>query len=261
MQRRRRRRTASSLSPRLLASSSPSPPSACELLASLASPKNLRHGMDCCPDVPPVPVLCSAGSPLRFLPRMEAQELVILASLVPVLSANIAAEFPERIFCSDASMSMGACCSAPISSEISACLWLATDMKGSYTTLDAGGPSAAQDFERDEEEITDYASLKPLAMNYDVLYIFAGAAEVANACGSLGLSVSPIIDLQFSREFDVLSLAFLEWAKYLLWQGRARSLVLALVAGPWSPPGPSCRCRRVEVRSVFTSCSGNLLPW
>ena len=217
--------------------------------------------MDCCPDVPPVPVLCSAGSPLRFLPRKEAQELVILASLVPVLSANIAAEFPERIFCSDASMSMGACCSAPISSEISACLWLATDMKGSYTTLDAGGPSAAQDFERDEEEITDYASLKPLAMNYDVLYIFAGAAEVANACGSLGLSVSPIIDLQFSREFDVLSLAFLEWAKYLLWQGRARSLVLALVAGPWSPPGPSCRCRRVEVRSVFTSCSGNLLPW
>ena len=222
------------MSPRLLASSSPSPPSACELLASLASPKNLRqtlqaHGMDCCPDVPPVPVLCSAGSPLRFLPRKEAQELVILASLVPVLSSNIAAEFPERIFCSDASMSMGACCSAPISSEISACLWLATDMKGSYsyTTLDAGGPSAAQDFERDEEEITDYASLKPLAMNYDVLYIFAGAAEVANACGSLGLSVSPIIDLQFSREFDVLSL---EWAKYLLWQGRARSLVLP----PWS---------------------------
>ena len=56
----------------------------------------------------------SQGSPLRFFPRKEAQELVLLASLAPVVCTNISADFSDKLFCSDSSMSTGAFCSAPI---------------------------------------------------------------------------------------------------------------------------------------------------
>ena len=186
------------------------------------------------------------GSPLRFFPRKEAQELVLLASLAPVVCTNISADFSDKLFCSDSSMSAGAFCSAPIEQDAAAALWLSTDKKGSYTMLDDARwcePLPLSD--EAEAEMLGGAPPKPLAMNYDVLCLLAGSEEIAASCCEVGLCASPVIDLSRSREFDVLSASFLDWASHLLWQGRARSLVVVLPAGGWNYFGTP-KARRQE---------------
>ncbi|CAE6913350.1 unnamed protein product [Symbiodinium microadriaticum] len=152
----------------------------------------------------------SQGSPLRFFPRKEAQELVLLAS-----------------------------------KQLRA-LWLSTNKKGSYTMLDsAHWCEPLPLFDEAEAELLEGAPHKPLAMNYDVLCLLAGSEEIAASCCEVGLCASPVIDLSRSREFDVLSASFLDWASYLLWQGRARSLVVVLPAGGWNYFGTP-KARRQE---------------
>ena len=74
----------------------------------------------------------AAGSRLRRLSRKDAQELVLLASLAPVVSSNVSAEFSPTIFCSDSSSTHGAFCSCSQPRELTASIWLSADRKGSY---------------------------------------------------------------------------------------------------------------------------------
>ena len=181
----------------------------------------------------------SAGSQLRPLRRKEAQELVILASLAPFAASNVAAEFCDRIFCSDSSMSKGAVCVSRVGPEVAASVWLSTDKKGCYTRLDppSSQGSHTADLGEDQEvpEALTSAS-RPLAFDFDVLCIFAGSRWVAESCVQKGLRVSPIIDLGVSPQFDVTRAHVLEWIFHLLWSGRARSLVIVLPSA--AIPGP-----------------------
>ena len=83
----------------------------------------------------------TSGSRLKFLPQKGAQELVILASLCPVMVSNVAADFCDRLFCSDASMARGAFCvsSAPV--DLTAALWLSADKRGTTPALMALPPA------------------------------------------------------------------------------------------------------------------------
>ncbi|CAE6973303.1 unnamed protein product [Symbiodinium natans] len=166
----------------------------------------------------------ASGSHLRFLPRKEAQELVLLASLAPVMMSNVAASFCDRIYCSDSSSVKGAFCSSEASPEVAASLWLSADKKGCYTKLDPEGSPNHNELEA--LEIDDPP--RPLAFDFDALCLFAGSQPPAEACARLGMRVSPIIDLGCSSEFDVLKPSVLEWLLYLIGTGRARSLLVVL---------------------------------
>ncbi|CAE7233553.1 unnamed protein product [Symbiodinium sp. CCMP2456] len=173
----------------------------------------------------------AAGSKLRPLRRKEAQELVILASLAPFAASNIAAEFCDRIFCSDSSMFKGAVCVSHVRPEVAASIWLSTDKKGCYTRLEPCPAPESQAAVLDEDhEVPEGLSSasRPFAFDFDVLCICAGSRGVAESCKRKGLRVSPIIDLSTSPEFDLTRAHVLEWIFHLLWSGRARSLVITL---------------------------------
>ncbi|CAE7324477.1 unnamed protein product [Symbiodinium sp. CCMP2456] len=173
------------------------------------------------------------GSHLRFFPRKLAQELVLLACLAPVMVSNVAATFCDRIFCSDASMQKGAFCSTAASVEVAASLWLSADKKGCYTTLDRSSATAKKEEEDDDRDAPNEepASLsRPLAFDFDALCLLSGSASLARAFGVLGFRPSPVIDLSTSPEYDIGSSHVKEWILYLLWAGKARSLVIVLPA-------------------------------
>ncbi len=69
------------------------------------------------------------------LPRSVAQELCIASILVLFAVTNIATPFASKVFCSDASVEMGAFFSSHIDAELSECLWKCTRSKGAYHRL------------------------------------------------------------------------------------------------------------------------------
>ncbi|CAE7488234.1 unnamed protein product [Symbiodinium sp. CCMP2456] len=157
-------------------------------------------------------------------PSAKAKELVILASLAPVMSSDISAPFLSDIFCSDASMHRGAFCSSPQPLAVSSALWLCADKKGSYTMLDPRDHSAVDDEEEGEVPFSEVGPEKPLAFDFDVVCVFAGSEGIADCCASLGLRVSPILDLRSSVEFDVCSPVVQDWLCNLLWKGKVPRL-------------------------------------
>ncbi|CAE7225066.1 unnamed protein product [Symbiodinium sp. CCMP2592] len=173
----------------------------------------------------------ASGSGLRFLPRKVAQELVVLASLAPVLLSNVAAPFCDRVFCSDASMNRGATCSTKVPEEVAASLWLAAEKKGCYTMLDGGATNCIPPDSDHEDGELEVAAKRPLAFDFDVLLIFEGAAGLAVAAAEKGLRCSPVIDPRHSPEYDLRRLAVFEWALYLIWAGKARSIAIVFPAG------------------------------
>ena len=70
------------------------------------------------------------------LPRKTADELVLLAVLMPMVSTDIATDFEHRVFfCTDASSFKGAILSAPVTRDVAEVLWKTSRSKGAYTRL------------------------------------------------------------------------------------------------------------------------------
>ena len=184
----------------------------------------------------------ASGSLLRPLSRKVAQELVLLATLVPVMSSNVSAGFHHTLFCSDASTKKGAFCCLGQREEVVAAVWLSADRKGHYTRLDPTSPAAdvASSDELDQEPAPEGIS-KPLAFDFDVLCLLGGSDCIARACKDKGLRVSPVLDLRYSSEYDVTGRDLAEWAIHLIWSGRARSLVAVLPSGHLSGVQPANR--------------------
>ena len=110
----------------------------------------------------------TSGSKMVFLPRKEAEELVLLASLVPVMTSNVSAEFSEFVFCSDASNSKGAFCSSAQPMHVTASLWLSADKKGTYTMLGGGSlPVDHFDEEAPSVPLEECAVQKPFAFDFE----------------------------------------------------------------------------------------------
>ena len=70
------------------------------------------------------------------LDRSVAQELVLLASIAPLVVSNVAVDYLPEIFATDASNQKGAIVKAPVEDCLQESLWLDADKRGSYTQLD-----------------------------------------------------------------------------------------------------------------------------
>ena len=189
----------------------------------------------------------SARSRLRRLSRKDAQELVLLASLAPVVSSNVSAEFSPTIFCSDSSSTHGAFCSCSLPRELTASIWLSADRKGSYTMLNSpklpcgtGDPAGMEDPLGEDQG----------AFDFDVLCLLEGSSEIARACSELGAKASPIIDRKHSCEYDLFSPAVGGWIAHLIWSAKARSVAVVLPAGNFGEKGNLKTSRKAGRRSL-----------
>ena len=172
------------------------------------------------------------------LKRSAAQELVLLSALAPLMSSNIAAEFTNTLFASDASNEKGAVVSAEIRPEVSAALWQATEKRGRYVTLErpvrATLKGLVSELELEEETVESlevsecHASdvFRPPLLKFDFVEICGGAGVVSQAASSLGMVVAPVLDLSESPHYDLRGLRFLEWVIHMIESGRFASFLV-----------------------------------
>ena len=150
--------------------------------------------------------------------RPIVTELVLLSVLTPLIVTDIAVDFAQELYATDASMHKGAILRCPISRAVSETLWKSCRSKGGYSKLLSPTQSIlsrAMDYE--EEDPLDPPSVsRPIAYRFDFIEVFAGSSKVTKQVSALGMSVGPPIDISFSQEYDLSALHVLEWLAYLV---------------------------------------------
>ena len=152
------------------------------------------------------------------LPRSVAQELCIASILVLFAVTNIATPFSSQVFCSDASVEMGAFCSSHIDPELSECLWKCTRSKGAYHRLLSPAESLSKRLGLLEERGNQAAAEpdRPLAFHYDFIEIFSGASKISDHLAKLGFVVGPPVDLSHSPEYNMEWIHVISWLTFLV---------------------------------------------
>ena len=189
---------------------------------------------------------CLEGGPGEVfkLTRAHAQELVLLSVFAPLVFSNVAIDYHEKIFATDASNHKGAIVSAKVPPEVHEALWLDSDRRGSYTHLDNNFRATLRHLGQNDDDndrphpfsaSPGFQLEKGPLFYFDFVEICGGAGKVSAALLDRGHSVAPVLDLSESRHYDLSSLRLLEWIIYMLEEGRFRSFLVAPPCTSFSP--------------------------
>ena len=183
---------------------------------------------------------------LSPLPRKIADELVVLATLAPIMVSNVALPFSQQLHAVDASLGLGAIVETKVPLELAQILWLGGDRRGQSLPLDspARGILASLSEESDDAYFEPFQESigRPLMMYYDFVEFFGGAGVVSKFASSLGLICAPPLDLSSSQHYDLHDLRLLEWCMHMLSSGRFRSCMIEPPCTSFSPAAhPSVR--------------------
>ena len=163
------------------------------------------------------------------LSRQVANELVLLSVLMFFAVFDLAAEYMEEIFCTDASSSKGAICSAPCSKGLHEVLWRSCKSKGSYTRLLSPIETVLAnlgEFEPEKLMPECVDPPRPLCYTFDFIEVFAGAALITAELVEMGVSCGPPLDLSNSREYNLESVRVMMWITYLVTAGLLKAFFL-----------------------------------
>eukprot|EP00435_Cladocopium_sp_Y103_P035124 s3074_g9.t1 len=204
-----------------------------------------------------------SASSLFSLPRRHANELAIASALLPVASSNLLSPVSQTVFASDASTEKGAFCSCRVSEEVSKALWLSGDFKGARSFLDpwpktflrAAYAVEKEDWEewleeapdawRDPGEEPNESPERPLAQHFDFIEVCGGSGVLSDEMSRRGFVVGPIIDISYSRQYDLISDRVFSWLLFLIQHRRVRSVAIEPPCTSFSPAAfPAVRSYR-----------------
>ena len=191
------------------------------------------------------------------LTRKVAQELAMLAAVVPLLVTDVSAPVDREIFATDASLQKGAFVSTVVSEQEAKALWLGCDKKGSYSKLDnpfkcilrsLGGDI---DYDSEDEDVGPGRAdpvPKPPLFYFDFVEICGGAGQVSAAMSALGFVVAPVLDLSLSSFYNLSDIRLLEWIFHMLLEKRFGSSQVEPPCTTFSPAAhPAVRSYDVPV--------------
>ena len=213
--------------------------------------------------IPPLE-LDTAKPQLRPLPRKAAEELILSSVLLPIAVSDIKSPFHEWTYASDASNFKGAYCEGKLLPDVAIALWNSGDFKGASIPLESWQKQVLRksekfedtDWEQEEEYLFGIADpdeqqpggglSRPLAQYYDFIEFCGGSGVLSDYMSDLGYVVGPIIDLTFSLQYDLASSRVVEWAIFMVQNGRIRAVALEPPCTTFSPAAyPSCRSYKV----------------
>eukprot|EP00435_Cladocopium_sp_Y103_P040712 s1882_g11.t1 len=166
------------------------------------------------------------------LPRAVAQELAMVFVLSPLMQTNLAADFGQKIYATDASEEKGAICSALANKDIQEVLFRTCRTKGAYTKLLSPTQvllKRLNEFEEIGEETFQLPFVRPgrpLAFTFEFLEIYSGASDVTRYMDSLGIICGQPIELSRSEEFNMKFVHLLEWITYMLAEKVLKAVLL-----------------------------------
>lgn len=178
--------------------------------------------------------------------KTVAEELALLSALAPIAASNVAVDYVEEIFASDASLGRGAVVSTKIDENLAEVLWLGSDKKGCYTRLDGVGLATLA---AAGEEIHDLPTADPInhpecpdehpykspLLYFDFVEFFGGAARVSKCLAELGFTVAPPLDLSMSSHYDMTDLRVIEWCMHMIASKRFRAFLTEPPCTTFSP--------------------------
>ena len=169
------------------------------------------------------------------LTRKVAQELAMLAVMVPLLVSDLSAPIDTEIYATDASLQKGAIVSAHASEEVAKSLWLGCDKRGSCTMLDNPFKSILRSLGEDVDQDVGEVGFDPLGWHpipkpplfyFDFVEICGGAGRVSDAMAALGHVVAPVLDLSLSSFYNLSELRLLLWIYHMLAEKRFGSCMV-----------------------------------
>ena len=190
---------------------------------------------------------------LHALSRKAAEELVLAGVLLPILVTDVKSPILPKVFASDASLQKGAFCEADVSPQMAMALWQSGDFRGGHSFLDSAERSMLKKtFGLEEEDLKDHGDdgaaadyllgaagdegpQRPLAQHFDFLEVCGGSGVLSEKMSAKGFVVGPIIDLSYSRHYDLTQGRTLEWLLFLVQNGRVRLLALEPPCTTFSP--------------------------
>ena len=152
------------------------------------------------------------------LTRSVKDEMVLLATLMPLAVTELSAPYHGWLYATDASSSTGAVVRCQPGSEAVEVLWKACRSKGSYTRFRSQREILLHRLglsEETEEHAHEEPVRRPLAFRFDFIEVFSGASGITRLVESWGFSVGPCIDLSESEEYDMRFLHVVRWLTHL----------------------------------------------
>ena len=165
--------------------------------------------------------------------RGLAQELVLASVLAPLCVSDLTAKTLPEVFATDASLGLGAGCSAPVPPDVAKTLWLNADRRGGYSRLDTGakellrsvGVAPCEEGSGESPNSSNHVPRQP-SFRIDVLLIGRPSPAFASCCQKLGLQLSPALNPTVSEHFDLRSPNFLLWLQTSVRVGIVRALLI-----------------------------------
>ena len=202
----------------------------------------LMSVMDSLYKVIPPDQLCTEEPSLWFLSRDAAQELLLLACLAPVMSANLSVPFSNTVYAPDASLAKGGFCIAEVDEVLAKALWRSADKKGANLPLlrSSSLPLLLHDEcyeELGEEWAEDGAQgiPRPLGLWYEFIEVCGGAGVVTAELIKLAVVCGPVLDISVSQQYNLTSLRVIQWLLFMLEERRLLSFLAAPPCTTFSP--------------------------
>eukprot|EP00435_Cladocopium_sp_Y103_P022128 s659_g5.t1 len=188
---------------------------------------------------------------LRPLSRAAAEELAIVAAVMPVMCANLAARINTRIYATDASNVMGGIAHADVEDELARFLWRSSDKKGANVPL-LGRAAAILHTHDEDYEATPFAEddilqadatvHRPIGLRFQFCEVFGGAGVVTKYAIELGIICAPVLDISHSKHYDIGNFRVIQWINFMLEEKRILAVLLAPPCTTFSPAAyPSLR--------------------
>ncbi len=177
------------------------------------------------------------------LSRKAAEELLVTACLSIVMVSNLAVPFKSEVYATDASNSKGGIVSAPIPLGLSEVLWRTAERKAKNLPLAPASSAVLQQhdemYEQEEEPFCMPAHLdfgeaqnqvgvdRPLGLRFQFLEVCGGSGVVTHELIALGVICGPILDLSYSRQYNLTTPRVVEWVLFMMEQGRLDAHLVA----------------------------------
>ena len=173
--------------------------------------------------------VASSEPKLISLPLAVAEELTLLAVLMPLIQSDLAAPMCKKIYATDASKDRGAIVQADSRGYASEILHRACKSKGSYTKLAPRESMVLREVDDDvwDNGVSDTSAVhRPIAFKFQFLEVFAGSSKVSEWVSKNGFVVGPPLDLSWSTEYDLRWPHVMSWISFMFCEGRLLSVLI-----------------------------------
>ena len=183
------------------------------------------------------------------LSRKAADELALVSVLSAVAVSNLAVDMDTTVYATDASLARGGIVATEVEEDFAKQLWRTADQKARGVPMMKPAEAMLSIYDvsyepeicpggTGEDEVAGVP--RPRGLEYDFIEVCGGAGVVSKYLSKFGAVVGPVLDLSFSKQYDLSNHRVLLWLIHMLESGRLRSTHTSPPCTSFSPAAYPC---------------------